>query len=365
MSFGEVDFLQSQPKLVELNKRERYLSKLYETPGTVKSKTTIIITFTNIIFLETAYGFQAALKLLGFEDVRIMGAFDYSEYLAVHEEHRREGKEPNSLFYPIIQLAIGHSPMPKVLDYIVLHTENAWFIPTNTIGYQNYLDNARAVLTYSHSMMGSMDRTYIVPMYARPVYFEVKLVGSNLAPFSLNDPERILNLPEIYDICLPLHFSSGPRVAGLDKLVRLTEQYNRTMYVPPYYDSTDPDDLYTKERLMLQCKVVINIHAIPETVLETHRINLLLALGRCVISEQSSVDPYLDQQYIDVVNFTPNQDIVALFIRAESLLRNVLERHACQIRGLERYHEIMSDVSTLELAMNEVLELSDLQSIDL
>lgn len=42
--------------------------------------------------------------------------------------------------------------------------------------------------------------------------------------------------------------------------------------------------------------MVLNIHQDDKSALESHRINNMLALGKCIISERS-VDPALDAEY--------------------------------------------------------------------
>jgi hypothetical protein len=43
-------------------------------------------------------------------------------------------------------------------------------------------------------------------------------------------------------------------------------------------------------------KVVLNVHQDDRSALESHRINNMLALGKCIVSERS-VDPALDAEY--------------------------------------------------------------------
>eukprot|EP00953_Heterococcus_sp_UTEX-ZZ885_P005199 3277-Heterococcus_DN1.PRE.7 len=51
-----------------------------------------------------------------------------------------------------------------------------------------------------------------------------------------------------------------------------------------------------RDELIRQSKVVLNLHYLPDAALEVHRINPLLMLGKCIVSEPS-IDAQLDAQY--------------------------------------------------------------------
>jgi len=52
-----------------------------------------------------------------------------------------------------------------------------------------------------------------------------------------------------------------------------------------------------RDYYVLRSKVIINVHSADDSSLELHRINYLTSLGKCVISERSSLDPGLDDAY--------------------------------------------------------------------
>jgi hypothetical protein len=175
--------------------------------------------------------------------------------------------------------------------------------------------------------------------------------------------QRRFEVDPIYDICLPYHVISERRRYALHDVFLKIASPNLTIYHPSLDPEIDPDDIYTKEYLILQCKVVLNIHSLGTSVLETHRINHLLALGKCIISEDSPVDPYLDQLYSDVVHFTPVGDLEPMIEISKQFLASPDRLKACELRSLRRYNEIMADTSILEIAMNEALESDELSSI--
>ena len=64
-------------------------------------------------------------------------------------------------------------------------------------------------------------------------------------------------------------------------------------------------DLFGEEReeVIARSKLVINMHFWPKSSLETHRIEYLMARGKCVVSE-NSMDDDLDEEYSKAVKFT-------------------------------------------------------------
>jgi len=68
--------------------------------------------------------------------------------------------------------------------------------------------------------------------------------------------------------------------------------------------------LEEQESYICSAKVVVNVHYYPEASLEVHRVNPLLARGKCVVSEMGS-DPELDDMYKSAVVFASYQDLVS------------------------------------------------------
>ena len=64
---------------------------------------------------------------------------------------------------------------------------------------------------------------------------------------------------------------------------------------------------YTHRDLaVLRTKVVVNTHTEDGSSLEVHRINYLLSMGACIVSERSLTDPELDAYYDDALVFVNN-----------------------------------------------------------
>lgn len=79
---------------------------------------------------------------------------------------------------------------------------------------------------------------------------------------------------------------------------RLKKRFPQKKIVFRYYDLFGEE----RERFIARSKIVLNTHFWPESSLETHRIEYLMARGKCVVSERS-MDRDLDEEYSKAVNF--------------------------------------------------------------
>ena len=118
---------------------------------------------------------------------------------------------------------------------------------------------------------------------------------------------------------------------------KLKKQLHRKNIIFRYYD------LFGEEReyLISRSKIVINIHFWPKSSLETHRIEYLMARGKCVISERS-LDKELDIEYSKAVIFTTYDNII-------ETVKNVLNQpskmkeHETKARKLSETHQFNMD----------------------
>jgi hypothetical protein len=98
--------------------------------------------------------------------------------------------------------------------------------------------------------------------------------------------------------------------------------------------------------------VVLNIHAQEGSSLEVHRVNHLLSLGKCVVSERSTVDPAVDLAYQDAVVFADNT--THMYQLARYYVTNVTARREVEQAALRKFHEIQSDTAAIENSMQRV-----------
>ena len=111
--------------------------------------------------------------------------------------------------------------------------------------------------------------------------------------------------------------------------------------------------MQTREYLSAQSKIFFNFHSSSgESVLETHRINNLLSLGVCVVSEYSQVDPDLDAVYEDTIYFRSSfeemYDMVKELLADDAMLRG------CYKKSIDTFSRIMGDTDGLVSAITYV-----------
>lgn len=109
-------------------------------------------------------------------------------------------------------------------------------------------------------------------------------------------------------------FYGGRRDRRVTLERRLKKRFPHKNIVFRYYDLFGEE----REQFIARSKIVLNTHFWPESSLETHRIEYLMARGKCVVSERS-MDPDLDAEYRGAVNFCEYDAIEAMVSR---LLRN-------------------------------------------
>lgn len=116
-----------------------------------------------------------------------------------------------------------------------------------------------------------------------------------------------------------------------------------------------------RERLIRAAKVCINVHhhrQAPGSVLETCRLNLLLANGACVVSERSTADSDAARLYEPAVVFVNDGDFDALAQQCVTWLAHPEQRAVQRRRALAFCHD--ARVQTLACVANVVPTLRDL-----
>jgi hypothetical protein len=113
---------------------------------------------------------------------------------------------------------------------------------------------------------------------------------------------------------------------------------------------------HRRDIVVRNAKVVVNIHVFEQSSLEVHRLNYLLAMGKCVVSERSTLDPQLDATYADngVIFGDGFEDIVE---RVFVLLNDEGKRLQCESNSKEMYDQTMNDTQELERGLRNTLSL--------
>jgi len=128
---------------------------------------TIFITFPDSFFIETAYGLESVFRSLGYTRF-VLGPLQLERY-------REESNQPDR---QVLQLVLGgHRPGILTRFYVIFHTENLFEPFIHLDRYKTIVQQAAAVLVYSHSHLkffhsiGRFAGIFLVPMYTRSVYF--------------------------------------------------------------------------------------------------------------------------------------------------------------------------------------------------
>lgn len=112
-----------------------------------------------------------------------------------------------------------------------------------------------------------------------------------------------------------------------------------------------------RHRSVQQSGVVLNIHNDDSSVLEVHRVNYLLSMGRCVVSERSD-DFLLDAQYERSVRFVGAGDDAGMHAAVKALLHNATDLRICQENALVHYRALMVETAQLAAAMTTAFDTS-------
>lgn len=111
--------------------------------------------------------------------------------------------------------------------------------------------------------------------------------------------------------------------------------------------------------MVARAKVILNIHGEEGSTLEVHRVNHLLSMGKCVVSERSMVDPTLDRLYGELNSIIFAESLDAIYEVARVLLELTSLRILVEQQALDFYHRIQSNVSNLQLAIQFAFDRLD------
>jgi len=342
--------------------------------------TVIAITYTIRVFAETADGLRQALRSLGFPHVYVvpdltLRAVNHLQAV-VQRLHHNCSCSATAQPAPLLQVALGPHDFAVLLPhYVVFQMEQTWssvaFAGRYKTRYGLVLSNALCILAYSHLHAALLRElgypcVHVVPMFSLPA-----------------ETERLRTIAETGDGTSLARFDIGSRAFDLsfyggcsERRTRLLEQvqhqFPKCPAPPPPPQSPTPaarcfecnlhcvgwyTGVFDSTRLLhvLQSRLVLNLHTDEHSVLEAHRLNYLLSLGRCVISERSD-DTLLDARYAGVVHFINEGDIAALYGIATRLLSNTTELQLCEQKSRRLYTRLSIDTQDLSLAIKEAVQ---------
>jgi hypothetical protein len=286
-----------------------------------------VVLWHHQVLCESAYGICHALDLMSIENE------------CVHSRDRVI-RDTGDVF---VIVGVHHFQIQNLpVNYIVAQTEQPgsnWFNPS----LYEALDGAMGIIDFSPRLNDEWRslgyRSFYVPIRL-PMDMFID-TGAEDIFFDVN-----VNKPRPKDIDVLFYGGRRDRRLRLEK--RLKKKFPKKKIVFRYYD------LFGEERedFISRAKIVLNTHFWPESSLETHRIEYLMARGKCVVSE-NSMDADLDAEYAGAVHFCGYDNMELTISR---LLRNPaqIESSGRRARLLSENHQF--DMRPLRNALEGCLE---------
>jgi hypothetical protein len=327
-------------------------TKKPQCPSSSSSPFYFIITYTNRVFTETAFGLKRALFHLGYPLIEILNDLN----LETVTKHQTIADSCSSM---LLQIAIAPHDLTMLLskNYIVYHLEQV--SSDFTFGryfprYKYLLNNALAIFTFSsyHStflqkkISSSKENLFTIPIYYS--------ISSNPKESSSLSSLTPVTDDDYFDVAF-LGSCSTRRANILTYLYEALKRQNPSLNLVFNCGSwstlkfDDERDFYFSHS-----KIILNIHSSePSTsILESHRINYLLSLGKCIISERG-IDESLASQYDDTILFVGNNYEEFLY-RINEILSNKSKRKEYERKAKEKFNEINSNFLPLQVAMKSI-----------
>jgi hypothetical protein len=346
------------------------LTKKAQCPSSASSPFYIVITYTNRVFAETAFGLKRALFLSGFLLVKILHDLNLEmvmKYQAIAD----------SCSAMLLQIAIAPHDLTMFLsqNYIVYHLEQV--SSDFTFGryfprYKYILNNALAIFTFSSyhltflqkKITSTKDNLFIIPLYssisANPK--DTPFLSSSLTAMSItgspsaasSSASSAISDDDYFDVAF-LGSCTSRRANILTYLYETLKKINPLLnlfFNCGSWSTLKFDD--EKDFYFSHSKIILNIHSFESStsVLESHRLQYLLSLGKCVISERG-LDEELALQYDDSIIFVGN-NYEEFIYRINDILSNTKKRKEYERKAFEKFQEINSNLFPLQEAMKSI-----------
>jgi hypothetical protein len=316
-----------------------------------KSKlVTFIVSYSGEIFAPNAVAFKRALVSLGYEhsivipdialediiSIRSCRPTIYTSHLSVTSSQACEDRV-------FIQIVLGVFDPPLLLPhYIVYEPEQISRLSQDTsILHIHALTRAQSVLSFSqhhrnYLLSRGVSNVAVVPFYT----------------YVNSSAQSALNVTPAIDI---LYFGGQS-----DRRLSLWPFLQPTMdvtLVHQFYHGSLESYVRDEERdsMVRGSKVIVNFHGCDPSSLALHRINYLLGMGKCVVSERSASDPALDAEYEQSGSVVFVDNVLDLFVVAAEYARDETRRRAVEAHALERYAAIHSNLTPFKEAIEQVI----------
>ena len=253
-----------------------------------------------------------------------------------------------------IIVGVHHYNHLDLKNYIIIQTEqpgSSWF---NKSMYTQ-MKNATSVWDFSPRLNQKW-----LEMGVNSHYVPIRIP---MGPFIMSGHEDIHFSGVKKDIDVLFYGCRNNRRFQLEK--KLKKAFPKKVIMFRYYDLFGAE----RERIIARSKIVINTHFWIQSSLETHRIEYLLARGKCVVSERS-MDEELDTEYSSAVVFCGYDQMVStignllknpnLIGNIENSSRQLSEKHQFDISHVKK---ALSD-SIMKIEKNSVMEPKDADEIE-
>jgi hypothetical protein len=209
-----------------------------------------------------------------------------------------------------IVVGIHHFTQLDISNLIIVQTEQPGSNLFNESLYRN-LRNALGVWEFSPRLNKKW-----LDIGVNSHYVPIRIP---MEPFLISDKEDIHFSGIEKDIDVLFYGGRNNRRVFLENKIKRTFPRKKIMF--RYYDLSGDD----RENVIARSKIVLNTHFWMESSLETHRIEYLLARGKCVISERS-MDNELDDEYSSAVVFSDYDkmtDVIGRLLGNPDEIRNI------------------------------------------
>lgn len=231
----------------------------------------IIIAWNHVVMEETSIGLSDALTLMNVDHDRVQF---YSGEIIDDEN---------------IYIIVGvHLYTKFPLNYIVLQCEQPgshWMFDKTL--YEKF-ENSMGLWEISPKLNNKWRTTTSYESY----YVPTRIPMHVFVDFGFEESK-----PVKQDIDILFYGGKHPKRVEMERILR--KKFPKKNIVFRYFNLFGEE----REKMIPRAKLVLNMHYWPESSLETHRIEYLMARSKCVVTERS-MDPILDKEYEDAVVFT-------------------------------------------------------------
>lgn len=342
----------SNIKIGEINSRLWYKEdeKQNKPLSFTKDRVIIFLTSTNRPLIDNLFGYKEALKAIGYKYVQILTDLTLASYEILEIKAKQLQSIP-------IQIMLGSEVSIFSTYYIYFNSEQIW----NSIIFATGLQRTKYILQHSLVIWSFFS-------YQTPIFDEINYTNVSIVPFhyATRDFSRLninpLRVPLSHEPIKVLFFGSCThrRLEKLQELSQYFKIYSSELVFHYLCGSIVTQQLnYERDYLIQSIDIVINLSGEENSVLEVHRLNYLLSMGKVIVSEPG-INLEMIECYSSVVYFTSEiQDMVRYII--EDIARNRSNLQENKRKSIELFHQINTNYSlleqTLEKSLNKLIEI--------